>query len=72
MGAADRVERYRYDARPEPWPGAQSPTVNSSSRGGRLTGKFATESNLSLRAPAQVAADMDRPSTLFGQCSRRP
>ena len=37
-------------------PRGQSGTVNSASRGRGLTGKPVTESNLSLRAPAQIPA----------------
>jgi hypothetical protein len=45
-------------ARPQPWPRAQSVAVTFASRGRRLTGKPVTESNLRLRAPAQIPADL--------------
>jgi hypothetical protein len=41
-----------------PCPGGRSTAAKSASRGRRLTGKFVTESNLSLRGPAQRAADL--------------
>ena len=39
-------------------PRSQSAAVSSASRVHRLTGKPVTESDLSIRAPAQRAADM--------------
>ncbi len=61
--AVDRVDRHGYGARPWPCPRGQSAAVSSASRGRRLTGKPVTESNLSLRAPAQKSRRYARPSS---------
>jgi hypothetical protein len=51
-----------------PCPGGRSTATNLASRGRRRTGKPVTESNLSLRAPAQRAADLVGEAT-FGRTS---
>jgi len=73
---ADRVERAAGTARTLAAPRGQSGTVNSASRGRGLTGKPVTESNLSLRAPAQIpavryAADDNCPAGLLSHVPLR-
>ena len=65
--AADRVEHRRPGARLG-HAREQSTAVDSATGGRRLTGKPATESNLSLRAPAQRGFRSER---LPGVCSHR-